>query len=104
MRNSHTLLCIFHLRNRCFYFFVHVCPCHDPTKNRACCISDARSPLFQTTWSARLIFSSSGICELIICLASALFIDIRFRKRAICTFCEQATTTTRSHKLSPPVS
>ena len=74
------------------------------TKNRACSISEVRSPLFQTTWSARLIFSSSGICELIICSASAFFIDIRFRKRARCSFCEQATTTTRSHKLSPPVS
>ena len=76
----------------------------DATKNRACSISDVRSPLFQTTWSARVIFSSSGICELIICFASALLTDIRFRKRASCAFREQATTTTRSHKLSPPVS
>ena len=46
-------------------------------------------PSFQTTWSARLIFLSSGICEAIICLASEILIEIRCPKRRGGTFSGQ---------------
>jgi hypothetical protein len=44
---------------------------------------------FQTTWSAQLIFSSSGICDAIICLASEIWTDIRCPKRLGGAFAER---------------
>ena len=64
----------------------------------------ARGPLFQTTWSARAIFSVSGIWAAIICSAADRSREERVMSRCSWMRGEQATTTTRSQKVSPPVS
>src|SRR5262249_51641712 len=86
------------------YLPVHDCSCQSATSLFPCSMSVARSPLFQTTWSARLIFSSREFCDLIICPAWELFRVFRFPSRSNSTFGEQATTPTRSKYFSPPVS
>jgi hypothetical protein len=71
---------------------------------RACASRTDTGPLFQTTWSAREIFSESGICESIMARAAEGVRCVREIKRCRWISCPQATTTTRSHNNSPWVS
>src|ERR1051325_230575 len=84
--------------------FVHVCVRQRLTSSSPCSCSICFGPSFHTTWSAHLILSARGICAAIICSATSGSMSARSRRRCNCKIGEQATTTARSHKVSPPVS